>query len=79
MPKKRLSAIVDRAVGEKVTKRRAGARWDIVVERVWTDIGRNQKEAMSVKRFGRYKTEVEENIKTRERLALGKNVLSGEH
>ena len=31
-PKKRLPAIVDRAVWEKVTKGRAGTRWDGVVE-----------------------------------------------
>ena len=35
MPKKRLPAIADRAVWEKVTKGRAGIRWDSVVEKVW--------------------------------------------
>ena len=33
MPKKRLPAIADRAVREKVTKGRAGIRWDSVVEK----------------------------------------------
>ena len=35
MPKKRLPAIADRAVWERVTKGRAGTRWDSVVEKVW--------------------------------------------
>ena len=38
MPKKRLPAIVDGAVREKVTKGRAGIRWDSVVEKVWKDV-----------------------------------------
>ena len=42
MPKKRLPAIADRAVLEKVTKGRAGIRWDSAVEKVWQDIGGNQ-------------------------------------
>ena len=33
MPKKRLAAIVDGAAWEKVTKGRAGTRWDSVVEK----------------------------------------------
>ena len=41
MPKKRLPAIADRAVWEKVTKGRAGIRWDSVVEKVWKDIRGN--------------------------------------
>ena len=32
MPEKRLSAMVDRAVWEKITKGRAGIGWDNVVE-----------------------------------------------
>ena len=34
VPEKRLPAIVDRAVWEKITKRRAGIRWDNVVEKI---------------------------------------------
>ena len=34
---KRLPAMVDRAVWEKVTKGRAGIRWDSVVDKVWKD------------------------------------------
>ena len=34
MPEKRLPAIVDRAVWEKITKGRAGIRWGNVVEKI---------------------------------------------
>ena len=33
MPEKKLPAIFDRAVSEKITKGRAGIRWDSVVEK----------------------------------------------
>ena len=49
MPKKRLLAIADRAVREKVTKGRAGIKWDSLVEKVWKDIGRNQEEIQKQK------------------------------
>ena len=45
--KKRLPAKADRAVWEKVTKRRAG-RWDSVVEKVWKDLGGNQEEILPI-------------------------------
>ena len=35
--KKRLPAIFDRAVWEKITKGRAGISWDNVVEKIWKD------------------------------------------
>ena len=35
VPEKRLPAIVDRAVWEKITKGRAGIRWGNVVEKIW--------------------------------------------
>ena len=57
----RLPAIVDRAVWEKVTKGRAGIRWDSVVEKVWKGIGGNQEEAMPAGKFGKYK-EVEGSL-----------------
>ena len=47
MPEKRLPAIVDRAVWGKVTKGRAGIRWDNVVEKIWKGIGRAQEEVLS--------------------------------
>ena len=48
-PKKRLPAIADRAVWEKVTKGRPGIRSDSVVEKVWKDIGGNQEEVLSIR------------------------------
>ena len=59
MPKKRLPAIVDRAVWEKETKRRAGTRWDSVLEKVWKRIVGSQEDIMSAEKFGRCKAEVE--------------------
>ena len=80
MPKKRLPAIADRAVWNKVTKGRAGIRWDSVVEKVWRDIGGNQEDLMSAGKFGRCKAEeVEKRIERRERLALRNKVESRKH
>ena len=45
-------------MGGKVTKGRAGIRWDSVVEKVWKDIGGNQEEILSIETFAGYKTEV---------------------
>ena len=59
-----------RAVWEKVTKGRAGIRWDSVLENFWKDIGGNQEEVMPAGKFGKYKAEVEERTERRERLAL---------
>ena len=59
MPEKRLPAIVDRAVWEKITKGRAGIRWDNVVEKIWKDVEGDQEELLlSVEKFGGYNTEV---------------------
>ena len=76
-----MPVIVDRSVREKVTKGRAGMRWVRVAERMWKDIGRNQEEAVSVDKFGRYKrkTDVEEMVERRERLALGYKLKSEKH
>ena len=41
----------DRAIGDKLTKGRAGIRWDNVVEKVWKDIGGNQEEILSIENF----------------------------
>ena len=79
MPKKKLPAIVDTAVWGKVTKWRAGIRWDSVVEKVWKGTGGNKEEVMSVEKFGRYKAEAEERIERRERLALRDNVKPDKH
>ena len=84
--KKRLPAIANRTVWDKVTKGRAGIRWDSVVEKVWKDIGGNQEEVLSIEKFAGYKTEVcgyktevKENIEIRERLALRSRVKEEEH
>ena len=58
MPEKRLPAIVDKAVWEKITKGRAGTRRDNVVEKIWNDIEGDQGEVLSIEKFGGYKTEV---------------------
>ena len=79
MPDKRLPAIADRAVWEKVTKGRAGTRWDSVVEKVWKDMGGNQEEILSIEKFGGYKAEVKERIEIWERLALRNKVKEEEH
>ena len=57
-----MPAIADRAVWEKVTKGRAGVRWDSVVEKVRKNIGANQEEMLSIEKFAGCKTEVKENI-----------------
>ena len=60
MPEKRLPAIDDNAVWEKITKGRAGIRWISVVEKIWKDLGGDQEEVLSLEKFGGYKTEVKE-------------------
>ena len=79
MPKKRLPAITDRAVLEKVNKGRAEVKWDGVVEKVWKEIGGNQEEILSINKFGGCKAEVKERIETRERPALRNKVKEKEH
>ena len=54
MPKKRLPAIADRAVWEKVTNGRAGTRWDSVVEKGWKDIRGNQEFILFIGKFAGY-------------------------
>ena len=75
MAKKRLPAIPDRVVWEKVTKGRAEIRWERVVGEVWKDLGGNQEELLFIEKFGRYKkTKVIETIQVWERLARRKKV-----
>ena len=64
--KKRLPATVDNAVWEKVTKGRAGIRWDNVVDKTWKDMGGDQQEVLSTENFGGNKTETKEIIEQRE-------------
>ena len=71
MPEKRLPAIVEKTSWEKITKGRAGIRWDNVVEKIRKDIiGGDQEEVLSTEKFGGYKTEeAEKAIEERERQA----------
>ena len=79
MPKKRLPAIADSAVWEKVTKGRAGIRWDNVVDKVWKEIEGNQEEILSIEKFAGYKTAVKEKIETKARITLRNKVKEEEH
>ena len=79
MPEKRLPAIADRAVWEKITKGRAGIRWDNVLEEILNTLGGDQEEVLSIEKFGGYKTEVKETIEERERLALRNKVKEEKH
>ena len=45
------------------TKRRAGTRWNSVVEKVWKDMGGNQEDILSIDKFDECKTEVKEWIR----------------
>ena len=65
MPKKRLPAISDRAVWEKVTKGRAGIRWDSVINKVWKDriYRTSQENILCTEKFGGDKTEVKKEGK----------------
>ena len=77
-PKKRLPAIANSAVWEKVTKGRTEIRGDNVVDTVWKGIG-NQEDMLSMEKFGGHKTQAKERIERRKRLAVkrtwkGKNV-----
>ena len=42
----------------EIPKGRAGIIWDSVVERIWKDLGGDQEEVLSIKKFGGYKTQV---------------------
>ena len=57
IPEKKLPAIADRAVWEKITKGRAGIRWDNVVKKICKDLGGDQEKVLSLNKFGGYKTE----------------------
>ena len=46
MPEKRLPAIANRAVWEKIPKGRAEIRWDNVVEKILNGLGRDQEEVL---------------------------------
>ena len=75
----RLPAIASKLVWEKVTKGRAGIKWNRVVEKVWEDIGGNQDEILSIEKFRGCKTEVKESMERREKLALKNKVKEEEN
>ena len=54
-------------------------RWDNVVEKIRKDSGGGQDEALSIEKFGGYKTDVKERIEERERLALRNKVKEEPH
>ena len=74
-----MATIVDRDVWEKVTKGRAGIKWDNVVEKIWKDLGGDQEEVLSIDKFGGYKTEQEGRIEERERQAPRNKVEEEKH
>ena len=47
-----MPVIAETAVWDKVTKGRAGIRWDSVVEKAWKEMGENQEEILSIDKFG---------------------------
>ena len=53
-----MPAIVDNAVRGKLTKGRAGIRWDNVVEKKLKDIEGDQEKVLSTEKLGGYETEV---------------------
>ena len=74
VPEKRLPAIVDDAVWEKITKGRAGIRWDNVAEKTWKGMEGGQEEVLSTEAFVGYKTEAKERIEEREGRAIRNKV-----
>ena len=42
----------------ETNKRRAGTRWDNVVEKIWKALGGDQEEVLCIEKLGGYKTEV---------------------
>ena len=79
MPEKRMPAIVDRAVWEKITKGRAGIRWYNVVGKIWKDLEGGQGEVLSTEKFGGCKTEVQKRMEERERQTLRNRVKEEKH
>ena len=81
MPKKRLPAIADRAVWEKVTKGRAGIRWDNVVEKIWKDIRRRKarRDTAVHEQVCGVQDRVKRKDRKRERLVLRNMVKEEEH
>ena len=57
-------------MGENNKSARAGIRWHNVIKKIWKDLGGDQEEILYIEKFGEYKTELNETIEERDRLAL---------
>ena len=51
MAKKRLQSIAGRAIWEKISRGRAGIRWDNVVEKIWKGLGGGDQEDILLSRY----------------------------
>ena len=71
--------MVDRAVWEKITKGRAGIRWDNVFEKTRKDIPGDRAEVLSTEKFGGYKTEVKRRTEEGDSQALRNKVKEKNH
>ena len=76
VPEKRLPAMVDRAVWEKITNGRAETRCYNVVEKIWKDLGGDPRRGVSTEKFGGYKSKI---LEERERLELRNKVEEEKH
>ena len=81
IPKTRLPTVTDRAVWEKVTKGRAGIRWDNVVEKIWKDIRRRKarRDTAVHEQVCGVQDRVKRKDRKRERLVLRNMVKEEEH
>ena len=69
VPGKRLPAIADRAVREKIT-RASWNKWDNTVEKIWKGLEGDPEEVLFIEKFNGYKTKVKARIEEKQRLAL---------
>ena len=76
--KKGLPAIADRVEWEKITKGRAGTRWDNVVEKIWKDLGGGAKRGSVYKEVWRGQDK-NRRIEERKRQALRNKVEEEKH
>lgn len=79
MPKKRLLAILDRAVWKSVTKGQAGGKWGGVAVKVWEGVGGRQEETVPIGECGTNKSKVKGKIETREEQELRQKEDEEEH
>ena len=72
VPKKRLPAIVDRAVWDKITKGLAGIRWDNAVEKILRDLGGDQENVLFIEKLGGHIDRSKINIKRKGKVSAMK-------